>query len=435
MAHRFISNCSRHRLQALLLSAAGLMVLAGGNCFVLPNVPGGGDPVFNNTTDKSNNSASYLTSSACAACHPDIGAWQNVHGHAHKLNRVQGGPPIYPPEGVRAGVPTPPDGFTWNDVSYVIGGYNKKGRFIDNDGFILTTGLTGKKTQWNLDLPALGRSPEFVNYESSATTPKPYAFSCFECHTTGPMEQDASAPMFQENRPGFMGTWVEAGIQCESCHGPGSNHVPNPEARDIYVDATGAQTCFQCHNRPFDSQTGEILASGGYIQHHEQWPELRASGGHADFACTVCHDPHRSVLYDRANAIRQTCTDCHPDRTMGFHDGKVFVRGDYVEPLTCESCHMPFATKSAASADPAVVGALGRMGDTRTHIFRISTDPVDFNSFFTTDGKQVVRDAQGRAAVTVDFACLRCHNEVTLPTLAFSVERAAEISLGIHLFP
>ena len=409
---------------------AAVVVMAGTTCPITP-LPIGG---YNNTTDKTNNNASYVGSTVCSTCHgqrdPAIIQAHAIHGHSHKLNRVQGGPPTYPAQGINAGVPNPPDGFSWADISYVIGGYTKKGRFIDKDGYILTTGLTGKKTQWNLKLPFIGKDPEFVNYEAAATTKKPYDFACFECHTTGPKKQDAANPMFQENRPGFAGTWEEAGVQCEACHGPGSNHIPNPAARMQFVDPIGAQTCKVCHNRPVNSDTGEILASGGFIQHHEQWPELKASGGHKDFACTICHDPHHSVIYDRANGLRNRCTNCHNTKNMALHEGKVFTRGDYSEPLTCESCHMPFATKSAAQADASVVGAIGRMGDTRTHIFRISIEATDFNSFFTADAKQVVRDAQGRAAVTVDFVCLRCHNDNG--AFAMTVAQAADKVQGLH---
>jgi hypothetical protein len=414
----------------LLAALVAVASLAGAGCpaLVLP----GGQFLYNNTTDRTNRGATYLTSTACRACHPDISAAQLIHGHAHKLTRIEGLAPAFPPEGVQAGVPNPPEGFNWSDIAYVIGGYTKKGRFIDQNGFILTTGLTGKKTQWNLRLPALGRAPEFVNYEATAATAKPYDFACFECHTTGARRQDEDNPFFQENRPGFIGTWEEAGVHCEACHGPGSNHIPNPAARDIFVDSSGVMTCRQCHHRPFDSKTDEILASGGFIQHHEQWPELKASGGHSSFACTVCHDPHRSVTYDRAGAIRNECTACHQGMNMALHKGKVFVRGDYTEALRCESCHMPYVTRSAANAAADVVGAKGRMGDTRTHIFRISTENKDFSGFFTADGKQVARDADGKAAVTVDFVCLRCHNEAAMPNLAFSVARASEIAAHVH---
>lgn len=406
------------------------------------NVDNGNDtgaaPSFSNTTDKTNAGATYLTSSACRACHPTQDAAQYVHGHAWKLNAVQGQPPNYPDAGERAGVPNPPDGFTWNDISYVIGGYTKKARFVDQDGFVLTNGVAGVNTQWNLAFPANGSAAASGPIDADVTTPKPMAFeTCFICHTTGPKGQDAANPRFQDNRPGIPGTWEEAGIQCEACHGPGSGHFTTASAEvvidksRIFVDTDGAQTCKQCHNRPFDSKDGIIRAKGGFILNREQWPELQASGAHASLTCITCHDPHYSTIYDRPNGIRRQCADCHADHSLALHEGKTFIRGDYVETLTCESCHMPFATRSATNARAAVVGPAGRMGDVRTHIVRINTDSVDYKSLFNADLTQVQKDAQGQAAITVDFVCLRCHNgigsafELTLP-------RAAEIAGPMH---
>jgi hypothetical protein len=119
--------------------------------------------------------------------------------------------------------------------------------------------------------------------------------------------------------------------------------------------------------------------------------------------------------------------------SMAGHGGNVFRKGDYVETLSCESCHMPFATRQAHNADEAFVGPLGRAGDTRTHIFRINVEPTNYAGMFTPDGSQVVRDAEGRAAVTVDFVCIRCHNGGDLFEL--TVERAAEIAGQIHQLP
>lgn len=402
-------------------------------------------PSFANTTDKTNGAARYVGASSCTQCHQDIAAWHRVHGHAHKLTRIEGGPPQFPAEGLRAGIPSPPDGFDWSDISYVIGGYTKKGRFIDQDGYVLTDGVEGVHTQWNLDFPPNGTTAGFVAYEASATAPKPYAFSCFECHTTGAMRQDEDFPQFEENRPGFIGTWEEPGIQCEACHGPGGGHFStagsqvNIDRSRIFVDPTGASSCNQCHNRPFDSQTGVIPAAGGFIQHHEQYNELQASGGHASLTCTTCHDPHRSVTYDRTNAIRNECIACHSDMNMARHAGKAYTSASgYTEVLSCESCHMTYATKSGSSAlmdsfdaaDGSLLGQ-GRIGDTRTHIFRINTNPVDYTAMFSEDGSQVARDAEGMAAVTVDFVCLRCHNGQG-SVFGLSVERAAEIAGEIH---
>ncbi|MBI4717076.1 MAG: hypothetical protein HY763_04670 [Planctomycetes bacterium] len=390
---------------------------------------------YMNTTDATNKSASYIGADACRVCHTGISEQHRVHGHAHKLQAVQGEPPVFPAEGTRAGVPDPPEGYTWEDISYVIGGYTKKGRFIDQQGFILTTGLTEVNTQWNLSYPANGTTPGFVAYEPDAETPKPYDFSCFVCHTTGAKPQDEDFPEFQENRPGFIGTWEEPSVQCEECHGPGSNHFRTlgnqveVDTSRIFVN-TAASACGKCHTRGTDPVV--IIAKGGFIQHHEQWPELQSSGGHAAFDCTTCHDPHVSVNYDRANGIRNECTACHTDQNMALHEGLTYERGDYREPVSCESCHMPFATKSAAAASADVVGDVGRMGDTRTHIFRINTSAADFNGMFSGDGNTVVRDEQGRAAVTIDFVCFRCHNGIGSAPAFSSMQVAADVASAIH---
>lgn len=423
----------KKRWSMIALVCAAMVVIAMPACdgpTDMPPDPDGMAQVYNNTTDRSNKDASYLGSDACRACHPDKDAQQSVHGHAFKLNRVEGGPPEFPEEGVRAGVPNPPDGIDWSQVSYVIGGYTKKARFIDLDGFIYITGTNGLATQWNLDFPANGTQAGFVDYETDRTTPKPYDYSCFVCHTTGPMPPDEDNPSFQENRPGFAGTWQEAGIQCEACHGPGSNHVPNTAARDAFVD-TSARFCGECHNRPFNSDGSVIQAAGGFIKHHEQYPELLASGAHAAFDCVTCHDPHVSVVYDRENALRQTCQDCHPSQSMAFHNGATFVRGDYTEQLSCESCHMPFVTRSASNASEDVVGELGRMGDTRTHIFRIDPSQSDFTTMFNQDMSEVAKDGNGQAAVTLDFVCLRCHNGIG-NAFELTLRSASAIAADLH---
>jgi len=66
------------------------------------------------------------------------------------------------------------------------------------------------------------------------------------------------------------------------------------------------------------------------------------------------------------------------------------------------------ATLSAQALGP-------NRGDMRTHIFYINTDP-DAN-MFTPDGKNVALSG-GKGAVTLDFACQRCHQGASLDELA-----------------
>ena len=148
--------------------------------------------------------------------------------------------------------------------------------------------------------------------------------------------------------------------------------------------------------------------------------------------CIVCHDPHTSVIYDRDNAIRNECTACHTGHNMALHEGLTYVQGDYVEQISCESCHMPFAGRSATNAGPEVVGELGRMGDVKTHIFRIDTTSLSFETMFTPDGSAVRKDSEGRAAVTLDFVCFRCHHGMGNAQAFMEPERAKDVAAGIH---
>lgn len=417
----------------LAMVAVGLV---GAACEVMPPDDGNGNggpppgPVYNNTTDRTNAGASYIGAEACRACHPGFGEAHSIHGHAQALSPIQGQPPEYPPEGSEAGVPSPPQGVEWSDVAYVIGGYTKKANFVDLDGFVFTSGTNGVSTQWNLASTASGAAEGFVPYDSDGQNDVAYDHSCFRCHVTGAEPFDEDAPRFQDNRPGIAGTWQEAGVQCEACHGPGSNHVPNPQARDLFVDRSAA-SCGECHSRSTGQSDSGLLAADGFIRNYQQYDELLASGAHSGFRCGTCHDAHASVLQDRENSLTNECQDCHQDQTFALHAGKTFVRGDYVEEMNCESCHMPFATRSASSASAAVVGSLGRMADSRTHIFRIDTRPVTYLDMFSSDLSEVRRDDAGRAAVTVDFVCLRCHNGVG-NAFELTVSSAAAIATDMH---
>lgn len=396
-----------------------------------------GPPNFPNIDDPGNQAARFVGSNACRQCHADVAAANASHGHNFASNRVEGLPPAFP-AGTSAGVPDPPPGLTWQDVSYVIGGHGRGARFLDAAGFRITTAAIGGPAQWNLAFPPTGVAAGFVDFATAAVTPAPCETECFERVVTGVLS--TGGPPFQDNRPGLRGTWSEPGVRCEACHGPGSMHfrtqddtvVIAPER--IFVDATGDATCNRCHAQPFGDTSGRIAASDGYIAPFSQAAELRASGGHSAFACTICHDPHRSVRYDRAQAIRNECTVCHVDATMAGHEGAVYTRGDYAEPVTCISCHMPFATREYSSAGADVVGPAGRAGDTRTHIFRIDTQPRDYRAFLAPDGASVALDAQGRAAVSVDFVCLRCHNGMG-SVFPLRLERAAEIAPNVHRLP
>jgi hypothetical protein len=413
-----------------VLGVAALTWALLGGCPQASNSTADRSFIFNNRTDPTNGNASYIGSAACQACHPDLYEMTRLHGHAHALSRAEGAPPEFPSEAARAGVPDPPAGRTWNDVSFAIGGYTHGAFFVDRDGFVMTDGTASVNTQWNLAFPPNGSRAEFVAYLPGQSGRLPYDYDCFRCHTVGPLPQDPHHPRSQDGRPGIRGTWAEEGVRCEACHGPGSHHAPNPQARANYVDES-INACRACHTGDPTDPT-RIPAADGFLNPNSQWSELRASGGHSGFTCLVCHDPHASTSYDHPRGIRNRCVACHAEMNLAFHEGKVYRRGEYVELLTCESCHMPFAGRSNSLAGPEVLDAEGgRMGDVRAHIFRIDTEKVSYAQMLSTDGSRVLLDAAGRAAVTPDFACVRCHNGVG-SAFHISPPGAAEIGRQMH---
>ncbi|HEC22158.1 MAG TPA: hypothetical protein ENI95_04495, partial [Chloroflexi bacterium] len=156
-------------------------------------------------------------------------------GHPYKLNPVvDGQPPEYP----FSRVPDPPEGYTWEDISYVIGGYGWKARFIDLEGYIITGEDENATTQYNLYNEDLDMGPNWVGYHAGEEKP----YDCGSCHTTG-----YSPEGNQDGLPGLIGTWALPGIQCEACHGPASQHVENP---DIPLEVNrDSELCGSCHSR------------------------------------------------------------------------------------------------------------------------------------------------------------------------------------------
>lgn len=418
--------------------AALLVVLSVAGC-PAPPLEVNNPPGFENTTDPTNGNARYVGSSSCIQCHSSVGDVVEQHGHFWAMSKIEGRPPEFPDRGFGDAI-EPPAGFAWTDIPYLVGGYRKSAIFLDANGRFITTGSTGAAAQWNPTQPPIGITSGLSDFQPATADRPTFDFVHFQ-HLTSGARDFAVTGLRQDNRPGIGGTWAETGVRCESCHGPGGNHFTTLFSRTVidtaavYVDPTGNATCRSCHSHPLGTTARTILADSGYVRPFQQSTEMYASGGHANFQCTFCHDPHYSIATDRARAIRNECQACHADVSPAAHIGKTYRRASdgYTETITCESCHMPYAVQTVSTAPVGLAGPQGRIGDTRSHIFRIRTEPGDFTQFLADDGAAVRLDSAGRAAISVDFVCLRCHNGNGLFSL--SVDRAAEIAPNVHLLP
>jgi len=218
-----------------------------------------------------------------------------------------------------------------------------------------------------------------------------YNESCFACHTLG-YNQDPRATngnfyavaqqigwkfptVLQVGNYATMPTNLQnlANIQCENCHGPGSQH-PGPDSVSLDV-----AVCAQCHQdgtehfRPSQWALGPHGADDGYLSVSiDEAPNP---------SCSKCHSPEGFVDWREGQAPvatvagRLTCAGCHDPHNVAMfpeiaHQVRVYdtvTLDDSVAPTpptltdqgpsaVCEQCHnarrSPPATYASATTLP-----------------------------------------------------------------------------------
>lgn len=346
--------------------------------------------------------AEYIGDTTCSGCHLDIYATYMQSGHPWSLTAItQAAAPEYPFTRLNR----PPEGYAWEDISYVIGGYNWKALFLDQEGYLITdtpegSGSTEYLSQFNFQNTTLGEEAGWVSYHAGEPD---LVFDCAACHTTGYTPQGN-----QNDLPGLVGTWDQEGVRCERCHGPGSVHATNPYGVRLNTSRDSA-ACGECHAR---QDISTLSASNGFIEHNQQHAESFQSM-HYVFDCVDCHDPHSGVVQLRQTnvaAVSLECENCHFEQARYQNNANHAVMN-----MACVECHMPRITVSAWASPEKF------SGDMRTHLMGI--DPLQIGQF-SEDGTSSL------SQVGLNFACRHCHGA----GLAFpkTDEELIQGALGYH---
>jgi len=218
---------------------------------------------------------------------------------------------------------------------------------------------------------------------------------CAECHSTGLRKNHDVATDSYET------TWSEIDVSCETCHGPGGDHVTWVEARAVQeidsldvdpddpmglvvllrrgrvpplevdpetglakrerqpADVAEIETCARCHSRRsqmrkefvhggplLDTHRVALLEQSLYFPDGQIDDEVYVYGSFvqsrmyaAGVGCTDCHYAHSLSLRAVGNAL---CTRCHLNTTYDTPEHHHHEQG--TEGAACVECHMPERT-------------------------------------------------------------------------------------------
>ncbi len=160
---------------------------------------------------------------------------------------------------------------------------------------------------------------------------------CFPCHAVGYGEPSGFVDL--QTTPHL------ADVQCENCHGPGSNHAIDPDNVGIDV-SLDSSLCGECH------QSCHGLCGVYYHPHFEQWSTSK----------------HSMSLWDIRwlPEYEESCLQCHStDYRLAPVDDKPPAPGVFYN-LECVACHRPQGSPNASQlriAPESLCAQCHTMGD------------------------------------------------------------------------
>ncbi|MGH1370423.1 MAG: multiheme c-type cytochrome [Cellvibrionaceae bacterium] len=215
-------------------------------------------------------------------------------------------------------------------------------------------------------------------------------YMCADCHSTNVKKN------FDVENNRYKTDYSEISVGCESCHGPGSDHLQKvastssdnlpsksggwgfsrnlTKAVDQWLldknmktmspaeikNTDQVLTCAQCHSRHSQISDADHVATGNFgdryrltlIDQTHYYPDgqvydedyvygsfLQSKMNANGVVCSNCHDPHTAKL---TLPVEQVCTQCHQPQEYDVKAHHHHPEGS--EGAQCVSCHMPETT-------------------------------------------------------------------------------------------
>jgi len=270
-----------------------------------------------------------------------------------------------------------------------------------------------------------------------------YSESCFACHTLGYNQAPLAVnggfddvekqlgwkfpTVLQVGNYAAMPTQLQnlANIQCENCHGPGSQH---PGADSKSLDVAVCATCHQDgsnHFRPSQWALGPHGADDGYLSVSiDEAPNP---------SCSKCHSPQGFVDWQEGNspvatvAGRLTCAGCHdPHNVKMFPETAHQVR--VYDTVTLDD--------SVAATPPTLTGQGPSAVCEQCHNARRSP-PATYVSSTTLPHESTATDVLNglRASTNVQAIVNGVTNTIATVKLENSAHAGVAKCIDCHMFP
>lgn len=270
-----------------------------------------------------------------------------------------------------------PEGSRRYPVLYTLGGKNIFYFLTLLDGGrlqVMPLAFDVTSRRWIDTTGSMVRHAEGLHDEALYWKERPLTFntSCFDCHVS-----QLSRGYDPESNT-YNTTWNEPGINCEVCHGPGSEHVRRfreaqergePPPTNLYLirmkDLTPTQindACAPCHAKMRPLTPGFVPGQRFFdhydlvtYEHSDYYPDGRdlgenytmtswrmspcAKSGRLD--CVHCHTSSGRYRF-RGETANHACLPCHKERVENAPAHTHHPAGSRANE--CVACHMPMTT-------------------------------------------------------------------------------------------
>lgn len=228
--------------------------------------------------------------------------------------------------------------------------------------------------------------------------------TCITCHD----DYGASFARSRHGQPKDPRT-PAATLGCESCHGPGQEHIDDEAAGKIrkFTAVPAAEvnaTCLTCHNR------------GNHVGWEGSTHEAR------NLSCITCHSVHNPQSLERQlvkSSETQLCAQCHRQQVvkteravahMPVREGK----------MSCSSCHNPHG--SITNVKALRVGS--SVNESCTSCHAEMRGPMLFEHAPVRESCATCHDPHGSSndrmlTVRLPMLCQRCHIAVRHPSSVY----------------